>query len=180
MRVFVKYVLRSIKKSILQPLFILITLSVAVATMLCSVKVLLQFDREKQYEAETAFNYDLSVSVAPESDVRILITEEVERVLGDVGVALGEFHLKAAAPELVDLDALFELCATDLYEADRFYNFRFTEYGEIRESELAESMILSSLAAEELGLGIGDTVTLRLLNSTFVNNLNNMLVRLMK
>ena len=166
MRVFVKYVLRSIKKSILQPLFILITLSVAVATMLCSVKVLLQFDREKQYESETAFNYDLSVSVAPESDVRILITEEVERVLGDGGVALGEFHLKAAAPEL-DLDALFELCATDLYEADRFYNLRFTEYGEIRESELAESMILSSLAAEELGLGIGDTVTLRLLNSTF-------------
>ena len=134
--------------------------------MISSAKIMIQLDREQRHSYNTRYNYDLSVTSSAESDVGILITDEIERVLGDGGEAIGEFHFRGYAPDL-EIDGLFEMCALDLKEADEFYNLRFKEYGEIRESTLKSSIILSSLAAEELDIGIGDTVTVEILSESF-------------
>lgn len=167
MRVFTKYILRSIKKSPIQPLLILLTLTVAVATIISSAKIMIQLDREKRHTDAINYNYDLSVTSSAQSDIGILIPDEIERVIGDGGEVIGEFHFRGYAPDL-EIDGLFEMCAVDLAAADEFYGFRFKEYGEIRESTLKSSIILSSLAKEELGLDIGDEITVEILDETFI------------
>ena len=127
MRVFAKYILRSIKKSPIQPILILLTLTVAVATLVSGAKVVIQLDREQKQSAASTYGYDLSVALSSKSDSRILLTEEVKRVIGGGGDVLGEFGLKG----YISTDSesrLIEICAVDIAEADKFHKFRFIEY----------------------------------------------------
>ena len=166
MRLFTKYIFKSIKRSPLQPLLILLTLTVAVATLISSAKIIIQLNREISQEAASAYHYDLAVSLSAESDSRILIAEEVQNAIGEGGVALGEFSLTGTSPN-THADTLIDICATNLLAADEFYQFRFTEYGTITDKTLARSIILSTTAAEALDIGIGDTFSLKVLNKHF-------------
>ena len=152
MRVFLRYILRSIRRSPIQPIMILITLTVAVATLLSSAKIMIQLGREYEQRVSASDYYDLRVTLSAESDTRILLADEIERVIGESGEVIGEFALTGVTDGIRG-DELVTLCALDLEEADAFYKFRFTEYDEITESTLSSSIVISTYASRAYGLG---------------------------
>ena len=166
MRLFTKYIFKSIKRSPLQPLLILLTLTIAVATLISSAKIIIQLNREISQEVASTYHYDLAVSLSAKSDSRILIAEEVQNAIGDGGVVLGEFSLTGTSPN-TNADTLIDICATNILAADDFYQFRFTAYGTITDKTLAHSIIISTTTADAFDIGIGDTFSLKVLNKHF-------------
>ena len=166
MIVFFRYILRSIRRSPIQPIMILITLTVAVATLLSSAKIMIQLGREYDQRVSASDYYDLRVTLSAESDTRILLADEIERVIGESGEVIGEFALTGVTDGIRG-DELVTLCALDLEEADAFYKFRFTEYDEITESTLKSSIVISTYASRAYGLGLGDKMTVSVLGERF-------------
>lgn len=166
MRVFARYILRTAKKSPAQPILILITLAIAVATLLTSVKLLIKIKEDHATELAVKQACDITVSLSAESEARILFPDDVERIIGEGGKVLGEFSLSGVTRAGGEAE-LFTVCATDILKADDFYRFRFTDYGKITERELKSSIIISKFASEHYGLGIGDKLEIRILNRSF-------------
>lgn len=166
MSVFARYILRTAKRSPAQPVLILITLAIAVATLLTSAKLLIKIEDDRAAELDVKQACDITVSLSSESEARILFPDDVERVIGEGGKVLGEFSLTGVTRASGEPE-LFAVCATDILRADDFYRFRFTDYGEITERELNSSIIISKFASEHYGLGIGDRLQLGILNRSF-------------
>ena len=58
------------------------------------------------------------------------------------------------------------VCAADLEAADRYFEFRFLDYGRFTVENLDSSAVISADFAEAYGCGVGDTVELTLLGET--------------
>ena len=163
MKLFLKHIIRSIKKSPLQPIIILITLIVAVTTFVTVTKLAY---KEHQHYNSGESTADITVKLSQSDDVRILFIEDAQSIVGEEGNVQGELELTA----LINTDSgndFFEICATDFYTAPDFYDFKFTEYGEITEKNVNTSIIISAEAKEKYGLEIGDVLTLNFLNTEF-------------
>lgn len=167
MKLFLRHILRSIKKSPLQPFIILITLIVSVATFITASKLTINVYKENlYYKSIDNYTCDITVKLSKSDDVRILFTDDAESIIASDGKVQGEFELTA----LINRNGQSELagiCATDLYTADDFFDFKFTEYGRLTEENLNDSIIISSKAASKYELEVGDILTLNLLNMKF-------------
>ena len=167
MRLFLKHILRSIKKSPLQPLIILLTLTVAVATLLTTVKMSFAIVEELEYKkGRVDTSSDITVTLSKSDEVRILFKDDAERIIGDAGSVLGEFSLTALAKDKEEKKPV-TIVATELKDADSFYTLSLKEDAYISEKELNNSIILSSITAKELELAVGDTFSIELLGESF-------------
>lgn len=167
MKLFVKHITRSIKKSPLQPILIILTLIVATTTFIVATKMAINMQKESG-NGKNLDNYicDISVKLSGTDDVRMLFADDAKRVIGDAGEILGEFSLSG----IVNMNGVRELegiCAANIKNADEFYNFKFTEYGKITEKNLNDVIIISTYAADKYDLSIGDIFTLNILNRKF-------------
>ena len=164
MKLLFKHILRTIKKAPLQPVIILLTLIMSVATFLIAVKLTVNVYEESSYR-KGKYNdtpVDITVNLSGSDEARMLFAEDVEAVVGEDGSVLGEFMLSAII-EYEEGGGIISIAATDLLRADDFYKFKFTEYGEFTTENLNQSIIFSSKTAKSLGLKVGDVITLKLL-----------------
>lgn len=166
MRLFIRHILRSIRKSPLQPLFIVLSLAIAVTALSLSVRTALEI-REVYAEKNGADNYvcDLTVRPSAKSGIGLILDRDVREAIGERGSILGEFELSVTT-DVEGEKRLDRLIAAPLTEADRFFGFRYSEYGEFTREELSSSIILSSEAARERGLSVGDALSVELLGYT--------------
>ena len=167
MTLLLKHILRSIKKAPLQPIIILITLTIAVSTFICAAKLSVNVLNEEAAMKHTdTFISDITIKLSKSDDVRLLFEDDTRDVIGDDGKVLGEFALTALTKK-DGKTSLIKICAADIIEADDFYNFRFCEYGNFTTTNLNDSVIISKSTAKKYDLKLGDTLTLKLLNKSF-------------
>lgn len=167
MKLFFRHILRSIKKSPLQPIIILITLIVSVATFVTATKLAINVYKENlHYKNVDNYTCDITVKLSKNDEVRFLFPDDAESIVGKDGKVQGEFGLTALV-NMNNISELVGICATDFYTADSFFDFKFTEYGKLTDRNLNDSIIISTKAADKYGLEVGDIFTLHLLNMKF-------------
>lgn len=161
---FLKHIYRSIKKSPLQPIIILVTLMLSVATFLTAVKIAINVAKETAlYKNVDNYICDITIKPSKNDDVRMLFVEDAKDVLGDAGTVHGEFNLTALFRR-DDYSELVDISAADLLSSDAFYQYKFYEYGEFTDKNINNSILLSSDLAGRFDMHVGDTFTINLLN----------------
>ena len=161
---FAKYIFRELKKSPIQPIIIILTLMCAILTMISSVEIIIGI-RNELIENHNTW-YDVEVKLSSGSDVRVLFFDDAEELVGDNGLVMGEFSISGLMDKEDGKD-LINISATDIISADRFCGFKFTDYGRITEQNLNKSIIISSKAAVENNLHVGDKISISLLGEKF-------------
>ena len=156
MKLFFKHILRSIRKSLIQPIIILLTLTISVATFITAAKLAINVYKENN-DSKNVDNYvsDITVKLSKSNDVRFLFSDDAESIIADDGKVQGEFGLTALVNRN-DKSSLVDVCATDFYTADGFFDLKFTEYGAITEKNLNGSIIISTKTAQNYDLALGD------------------------
>lgn len=167
MSIFGKHIFRSIRRSPLQSLLIVLTLIIATAASVVSLKTFLKI-RERLTEDEGIDNYvsDITVKLSSGSDLRILFEDDLKSVVKDRAKILGEFALDGVC-ESGDGRDFIKFAAADLKNADAFYKFKFKSYGSFTAENYKKSIIVSTDLAEKYGLSVGDNFSFLLLNQTF-------------
>lgn len=165
MKLFLKHWCRSVRRSPLQPLLILLTVVLAVALGVTAFRMqFLLVDISKQASADEASLGDVILSMRGDSHVRMMFEEDVKDILGDDINAqmLGEYALTAFYKTENGTHPL-SLGGVDLENADRYFLFEYLEYGAFTSQNLKQSAILSRSAAERYGLRVGDSIVLQVM-----------------
>ena len=164
MRIFGKHIFRSIRKHPLEPIMIVFTVMLCVAVMILSVALPININRNARAGLTSdEWTSDLLVSMKASSDRRILFDEDVSRAIEGYADYLGEFSLTGFASLSGSERVQANIGAFDLVEADTFFGIRFLQYGKLTNNNIDSSAIVSERFARELGLSIGDTVTVNVL-----------------
>ena len=154
MRLFFKHLKESIKRRPLQPIVLLLTLTVAVGVCIMSLGLSESFDTECR--SATAAEYgsaDMTVTLNSESKSRFMFVDEVEKILGEMADVVGTYEV----PMLYgNTDAVFGV-AVDLFSVQDIFNFSFSEYGEVTRADCHEAMFISSAFAKRNSLSVGDS-----------------------
>ena len=166
MRLYVRHILRGIRRSVYQPLLVILALSVATAALILAANIIKNLRSEHaHYRNAGVYISDITVTLSSQSPERLLFASRAEEIIGDGGEVLGEFSFSGLV-RANGGDHLLSLSAVDLAEANRFYDIKYVEYGAFTEKELDRSIILSADFARSRGLSVGDTVVLDLLSDT--------------
>ncbi|MBR5140510.1 MAG: ABC transporter permease [Clostridia bacterium] len=164
MRLFIKHILRSIKKAPLQPIIIFLTLTLAISSLICAEKLFVNIAREESLtKRSNNYTADITVKLSKSDDVRLLFDDDAKEIVADSGKVLSEFGITALTKR-DEKNTLIKIVASDLKASDDFYQFRFYEYGNITNKNLNSSVIISKSTAQKYGLKLYDTLTLTLLN----------------
>lgn len=164
MSLFLKHILRTLRRSPTQPFLILLTVILSTALAITAFRLPDMF-REHialTYGGEQELG-DVTVEMRGDSNTRILFAEDAERVLGEDGRVLGEFRLTGLCTDAERAHTILSISAVDLLKADDFYQFEYIQYGRFTAQSLDTSVVLSQSMAESLGVGIGDTLALQVL-----------------
>lgn len=163
MRLFCKHFFRTIRRAPLQPILIVLTVALAVASSVVSFRLPRVFEHHAEdVNRNLAESGDILVSLRGDSNVRFLFCEDAEDALDGAGTVLGEYVLTAFLPT-EEKTELLSVSATDLVAADDFYQFRFTAYGQFTAENLDASAVVSESAAKRYGWRVGDQITISLL-----------------
>ncbi len=164
MKLFFKHVMRAIKRAPLQPILICLTVMLAVLLSVTAFSLADYFGDHaaKSKQAQTELG-DIVITARTDSEAHLLFTEQAEAVLAEQGEVMGDFALSAvlAGDEPVSL----RISAVDLEKCDAFYRFSYLSYGSFTNQNLSRALIISAQMAEVHHLSVGDTVTLRLLDT---------------
>jgi len=164
MRVFLKHILRSIRKHPTQPLLIIVAVALSVCvgvTAFCFRDVFL--DRENEVQSQKSAKGDILITLSKNSEERMLFYDDAKDIVRDRGKVLGEFAFVAFCGEKND-SSLVSVSACDLEAADEYFKFKYAEYGRFTTENFESSAIITQDFAKEQGIGVGDTVDLSLLN----------------
>ncbi len=168
MKYFCKHLWRTVIAFPLQPLLILCTVILSVAVSICAVRMEGMFQEHAESRAaEEAQLGDILISLRGDSDMRMLFCEDAKEIAGDRAAVIGEYALKAYYKGEQGGE-LLSASAVDLLEADTYFLFQYIEYGRFTTENMNRSVILASDTAARLGLHVGDTLSLRLLNTEAV------------
>ncbi len=164
MRYFFKHMWRTLRAFPLQPFLILLTTVLSVAVSVCAVRTEQMFrDHSAKVASKEAALGDLVISLRGDSEVRMLFCEDARELIGEEIPLIGEYALTAYYRTEHD-GHLLSAAAVDLADADSYFLFSFTEYGRFTTQNLDRSVVLSTTAATEHGLHVGDEIRLRVLN----------------
>ncbi len=163
-----KHILRAIRRDPARPLFLALVVALAVAIAVTAVGASDMFlEHAYQTAAENQELGDILITPRGDSGSRFLWSDDAEAVIGEDGAVLGEFRLSGFAT-FEGEEVLLSLSALDLEKADRFFEFTYPSYGRFTTQNLNQAVILSESAAKTYGLAVGDTLTLRILETDLV------------
>ena len=164
MMIFGKHIFRSIRKHPIEPIMIVLVVTLCVAVMILSVALPINIYRnESAAITSDEWTSDYTVTMKSSSDRRILFDEDVKDAVSGMADWIGEFSLTGFAMGKDGQKTQTSIGAFDLYSADRFFGIRYLEYGKFTNNNIDRSAIVSQRYAEELGLSVGDTVTVNVL-----------------
>jgi len=167
MKLLLRHIRRTVKKSPMQPILILLTVMLSVALAVTAIRLsdVLVTHSKEQARAKEALG-DILITPQGASDSRLLFEEDAERVIKDLGTVLGEFPLTAILANNESRE-LLHVSAVDLEKADAFYLFSYVAYGHFNTQNIDRAVVISESFAASHGLLVGDTLTLRLLEKDF-------------
>ncbi len=167
MKLFCKHLWRTVLRAPLQPILILLTVIVSTAIAVTAFRLPTMFSAHlyEEYGKKSELG-DLTVTLRGDSNTRMLFAEDAEKILGEDGDVLGEFRLSGYVGEGDDRRTV-AVSAVDLARADAFYQFDYLSYGTFTTQNLRTSAVLSETLANELGLGVGDRLSLRVLEDEY-------------
>lgn len=158
MNLFFKHMLRSIRGRPIQPIILVLTLSLslAVSSVILSIKSAI-FNETMSEFSEKYGSSDIIISVDSNSTSRFIFASEVERIVPEGAKVSGYYELLLSGGEDIILGA-----ATDFKTVGNVFDLSFTEYGKITEDNLASSAIVDSDFAERHSLSVGDELSFEL------------------
>ena len=167
MRLFFKHIFRTVLRAPVQPLLILLTVALSTAIAITAFRLPTMFSAQlhEKYGREAELG-DLTVTLRGDSNVRMLFSEDAEAIVGEDGTVLGEFRLTGFYTDAEGGRSL-EISAVDLLQADAFYQFHYLEYGEFTTQNLRTSAVISETLSRELGIGVGETLSVRVLQEEY-------------
>lgn len=162
MILFIKHIVRSIKRRPLQPILILLTLTLAVSVGITAFRFhdvfVSQADANEQRFAAAG---DILITPKKDSPLRMFFTDDAASIVGDRGTVLGEYSLTFFKKE-GENHRIVKGAALDLESADAFYNFTYTNYGEFTTINLGQSAVVTNDFAAKYDLTVGDRLELQL------------------
>lgn len=166
MKLFLKHIGRSIKRSPLQPFLICLVATLAVALCVTVTRLSITFVDHAMDEAHADEQLgDIMITPRTDAASHLLFCEDVQGAVGADASVLGEFRLSGYT-ELSASTHVLSISALDLPLADAFYEFSFVEYDTFTTQNLNSSAILTTTAARNMGLSLGDSFTVRIWEST--------------
>ncbi|MBR2466337.1 MAG: hypothetical protein IKB38_05345 [Clostridia bacterium] len=166
MKLFFKHLFRSVGKKPLQPLILVLTLSIAITacTLALSIKDAL-LEEARVSQTSQYGRAEMTVTLNGESRYRFMFARDANRLLGDSGYAFGAYEMILS---LGEGDEAYVCSAADLYEINKMFDLSFTSYGEVTDSDLASTAFVTESFADEHGLSVGDSFTARLFSDELV------------
>lgn len=170
MRLFCKHLLRSLCRSPMQSLLIVLTVALSMAMAVTAVGVcdLVTAYSRSNAEREREIG-DVVITTRGNGETRLLFAENARAVVGENASVIGEFSMvgfaalgEAGAEEAVSVSAV------DFEATDAFYRFRYLAYGGFDTENVGHRAIISHSFAERAGLGLGDALSLRLMSEEVV------------
>ncbi|MBQ9749682.1 MAG: hypothetical protein IJV87_03735 [Clostridia bacterium] len=163
MRIYLKHIWRTIKAHPLQPILILLTVMLAVGVAVTAFRFQFAFeDYARNLEDERRALGDITVSLSYDSEERLLFADDAKEIVGDYGEVLGQYVLTGFMSDGSKRTGV-TVCALDLLAADRYFQFKYLEYGKFTSSNIDSSVIISESFAEKNKLSVGDEIELSML-----------------
>lgn len=158
MKLFFKHLLRGIQKRPLQPTIIILTISLSILVAICAFTVKSSVGEEIKSSTEAKYgSSDLVLQLNSNSKSRFMLDSEAEKILGGDAKCAGTYELVLS----LDDDTVFAK-AVDFYKIGALFDFHFTEYGEIKESELSSSLAITEKLARTHGIRLNDKIELEI------------------
>lgn len=164
MKLLLKHILRSIGKKPIQPIIIILTLALSMATAIFAFSISDTMDREIRATQTAKYgNAEFSISVGNTSNSRFLFADDVKDVLGSSAAAVGCYEL----PFILDgTENTTIAVATELERVEDVFNIAFSEYGKVTYSSLSDVAFISKDFAQQHRLSIGDTLCVKTMGYT--------------
>ena len=164
MKLLLKHILGSIRKKPLQPIIIILTLSLAMATSIFAFTIAdtmqAEVDASQMAKYGTA---ELAIGVGNTSDSRFLFADDVIDVLGDSAIAVGRYEIPFI---LEGTGSTTIAAATELARVGDLFNITFLEYGKVTEGSVGDVAFISADFAQTHQLAIGDTLQVEAMGYT--------------
>ncbi len=153
MKLFLKHILRSIRRRPIQPIILLLTLSisVAVSASILSVRTSLFEERNLSFSAGYE-NADITVTLNSSSDSRFMFAEDVRELLGDGCAVSGYYEILLTYGD----NEIVSAAAVDFKTIGDIFTLEFTDYEDITEDNKSYSALLSPSFAKSQGLSSED------------------------
>lgn len=164
MRLILKHLARSIGRKPLQPIILILTLTLSIATTIFAFTIDDMIDDD--VKASQALKYgdaSFMVSVGNSSDSRFLFADDVTDVLGESAKVAGLYELPLILDGTEDTTIAV---ATELDKISDVFDIEFLKYGKVTRASAGEVAFISSDFAEQKGLSIGDTLTVETMGYT--------------
>ena len=164
MKLLLKHILGSIRKKPLQPIIIILTLSLAMATSIFAFTIAdtmqAEVDASQMAKYGTA---ELAIGVGNTSDSRFLFADDVIDVLGDSAIAVGRYEIPFI---LEGTGSTTIAAATELARVGDLFNITFLEYGKVTEGSVGDVAFISADFAQTHQLAIGDLLQVEAMGYT--------------
>lgn len=168
MKLIFKHIFRSVRKYPIQPLLIILTVSLSMALSVAAFSFCQKLN-EDAIESSNAKKEigDILITTRADSDTRILFAEDVESLVGEKADVTGEFSLVGFS-DITNahgdtLRSEVSVSAADLEDIDRFYEFEYCSYGSFNTQNIDRSAIVSKSFADKAGLKVGDSLEISFL-----------------
>ena len=157
MRLILKHLTRSIGKKPLQPMILILTLTLSIATTIFAFTIEDMIDDDvKASQALKYGNATLMVSVGNSSESRFLFADDVADVLGESAKVAGLYELPLILDSTGDTTIAV---ATEFDRISDVFDIEFLKYGKVTKASVKDVAFISADFAEEMGLSIGDSLT---------------------
>lgn len=162
MKLVLKSLARSVRRSPAQSLVLIFTLFLATAVFVVSFVLTQATGREQTMRNESLYGKaDLSVTLSVSSPSRFLTATALREQVGEDDVVGGYYAL----PVSVEGEQTVWGVAADFYTIDRLFDFPFTDYGSVTDGTVNTSVFISRPFALSRGLKTGDSFTVKLLST---------------
>ena len=164
MRLLCKHVLRATRRAPLQPILVCLTVMLAVVLSVTAFSLADYFGDHAAMskKAQTELG-DLVITARTDSEAHLLFVEQAEAVLAERAEVMGDFSLSAVL--VGEASTPWRISAVDLEKCDTFYRFSYLSYGSFTTQNHASALVISARMAAAHQLSVGDSVTLRLLDT---------------
>ena len=170
MRLLFKHLWRTFKRAPWQPLLIILTVILSVTTGIVAFRLSeVFFVRGESMSAEDVALGDITLTASSDRAVGILFADDAEKAVGERGRVFGDMLL-VGRTRTADEDSLIAVSAGDFKAADRYFNFKYYEYGSFRSDNIDACAIVSKSFSEKGSISVGDCIDIELLGETLSLN----------
>ncbi len=167
MRLLFRHLWRTFKRAPWQPLLIILTVVLSVTTGVVAFRLSeVFFIWAESISAEDAALGDITITASSDRAIGILFSSDAENAVRERGRVFGDMLLVGRTRVGDGDDSLVAVSAGDLVAADRYFDFKYYEYGRFTSENIDSCAIVSKRFSEESSVSVGDYIDIELLGET--------------